>query len=130
VLDTEILFALDPKDPHHKRAVKLLASRSDVVAPDTALLEFAIVLRTMGVRPRTVRDFVLALDQDLARREVTQARTIDGLLLATQCQLESAQGLSYFDSLVAASALSLDRRIVSDDEAFDRVPGLERIPLG
>ena len=37
--------------------------------------------------------------------------------------------LSYFDSLIAASALALDDQVVSVGDSFDRVPGLRRIPL-
>ena len=54
---------------------------------------------------------------------------MDSALIAQQCSLESDYKLTFFDSLLAASALSLDSTIVSDDAAFDLVPGLSRIPL-
>ena len=130
MLDTEVLFAADPKDRHHDKALKLFASRTDIVAPDTALLEFAEVLKTMGVPPPGVRRFVLALDRALSEQGVRQGRTICAQLLARQCELETRIGMTYFDSLIAASALALDGTVVSDDKAFDDVPGLRRIPLG
>ena len=130
MLDTEVLFAADPKDRHHDKALKLLASKTDMVAPDTAILEFAEVLRTMGIPPLGVRRFVLALDQALSKQGVRQERTISAQLLARQCELETRFGLTYFDSLIAASALALDGTVVSDDKAFDGVPGLHRMPLG
>jgi len=37
--------------------------------------------------------------------------------------------LSYFDSLIAASALNIDNTIVSDDKVFDYIVGLKRIPI-
>jgi predicted nucleic acid-binding protein len=129
VLDTEVLFALDPKDVHHKGAVRILSSKTDLVVPDTSLFEYLTVLRTMNVKASDVKQLFLALAQDLSRRGVTQAKTIDALLLTKHSELESDSNLTFFDSLIAASALSLDQAIVSDDKDFDRVPGLKRIQL-
>ena len=129
VLDTEVLFALDPKDAHHKDAIRFLGSRDDLVAPDTSLFEYLTVLRTMNVKPGDVKQLLLALTQELDRRGVPQARTIDLMLLTKHCELESDSGLTFFDSLIAASALSLGEAVVSDDEDFDMVPGLQRIRL-
>lgn len=43
------------------------------------------------------------------------------LLFIRQAEIEEKKGLSYFDSLIAASALAVDGAIiVSDDSAFDR----------
>lgn len=129
MLDTEVLFALDPKDKHHARAAKLFTSRPELVAPDSSMLEFGMVLRTMRVRTPQIKQILLALDQELTKHGASQKRTIDALLLARQCELESTYNLTFFDSLVAASALALDRIVVSDDDSFDIVPGLERIPV-
>ena len=72
---------------------------------------------------------LLAVSEALTRHGVVEVKTASSSLLAIQCELEEAYGLSYFDSLLAASALAVDQRIVSDDEAFDKVPQLNRIPL-
>ena len=128
-LDTEILFALNPKDRHHRQVTRLLGSAADLVVPDTSLFEYMTVMRTMNVKSTDVKQILLALSQDLHSRGIPQAKTIDSLLLVKQCELESDCGLTFFDSLIAASALSLDQSIVSDDEDFDRVPGLRRIGL-
>ena len=130
MLDTEVLFALDPKDVHHTKALKLLSSRFDMVAPDTSLLEFVTVLKAMRVRALERQQLAVLLNQALDDRGVKQVKTIDALLFARQCELESRYGLTFYDSLIASSALALDQKIVSDDRAFDLVPGLERIPLG
>ena len=43
------------------------------------------------------------------------------LLFIRQAEIEEKKGLSYFYSLIAASALAVDGAIiVSDDSAFDR----------
>jgi predicted nucleic acid-binding protein len=60
---------------------------------------------------------------------VKEVKTVSTSLLALQSEIEAGYGLSYFDSLIAASALTLDHRVVSDDEAFDRIPDFERVPI-
>jgi predicted nucleic acid-binding protein len=72
---------------------------------------------------------LLALYEVLKRNNVKEAKTLSLSLLAFQSEIEENYGLSYFDSLLAASALTLDRQVISDDYAFDKVPGLKRIPL-
>lgn len=93
------------------------------------MLEFLLVLRGRGRRPREVRDAVLALKKVLLDCAVTEVRTLDAFLLVLQCEIELKYGLSFFDSLIAASALAVDGKIISDDTAFDRVSGLGRIVL-
>lgn len=129
VADTELLFAVNPRDHKHQHAMKLLKELDGVVVPDTAILEFQVVLRARGRSPLEVKMALLALLEALARFGVKEAKTISVSLLAFQCELEEGYGLSYFDSLIASSASILDRRIVSDDSVFDRVPDIRRIPL-
>jgi len=129
VADTEILFALNPRDPKHPQVLRLLKPRTDVTAPDVAMLEFQLVLRARGRRPAQVKMAMLALHEALVRYRVREVQTLNSNSLALQCELEEKHGLSYFDSLVAAAALALDRKVISSDEAFDGVPGLERVRL-
>ncbi len=130
VADTEVLFALGTKDPKHSQALQLLKGKTDVVAPDVAVLEFQLVLKARGRSPAELRTAMLALREVLARYGVKEAGTISSSSLALRCELEEKYGLSYFDSLVAAAALALDRKVISSDRAFDNVPGLERVPIG
>lgn len=129
VVDTEVLFAFNPDDPKHSRAMRLLRGRGEMAAPDVAVLEFQLVLRGRGRRSAEVKTAMLALHEALARCGVKEMKTLSSSSLALQCELEEKYGLSYFDSLVAAAALALDRKVISSDEAFDNVPGLERISL-
>ncbi|KYH41903.1 MAG: PilT domain-containing protein [Candidatus Bathyarchaeota archaeon B63] len=129
VADTEFLFALNPRDRKHQHAMRLLRELSGLMVPDTAILEFQVVLKARGRRPSQVRAALLALHEVLMRSDVREVKTISTGLLASQSELEERYGLSYFDSLIAASALTLDRQVVSDDEALDEVPGLRRIPI-
>jgi predicted nucleic acid-binding protein len=129
VADTEFLFALNPKDCKHQNAIRLLKEVSNLMVPDTAALEFQAVLRARGRNPSQVKMALLALYEVLKRNNVKEAKTLGLSLLAFQSEIEENYGLSYFDSLLAASALTLDRQVISDDYAFDKVPGLKRIPL-
>ena len=129
VADTELIFALNPRDPRHESALRRIREVRDLAVPDVAILEFQAVLRARGRPPSQVRVALLALRQVLSQHGIREVSTLSTATLAIQCELEERYGLSYFDSLLAASALALDGQIVSDDRAFDRVPGLKRIPL-
>ena len=61
---------------------------------------------------------------------IKEVCTLSTKLLLLQAEIEEKYKLSYFDSLIAASALSVDGVIVSDDKIFERIPGIRRIPLG
>ncbi|MEM2082663.1 MAG: PIN domain-containing protein [Candidatus Bathyarchaeia archaeon] len=132
-LDTEVLFALNPRDRKHEAAMEVLKElrgRGErILVPDTAILEFQAVLRGIGRGPPIIRAAILALRRAIEVNGGREVGAIDSELIARQCEIEEAYGLSYFDSLIAASALRLDGGLVSDDRAFDRVPGIRRIPL-
>lgn len=129
IADTEVLFALNPRDPKHTHAIKTLQDLDNITVPDTSILEFQIVLRGRGRSSSQVRNALLALHEILRRMKVGENKTINITLLALQCELEERHGLTYFDSLIAASALTLDGQVISDDRAFNKIPNLERIPL-
>lgn len=129
VADTELLFGLGDNDPRHPNVMLLLNEIKSVQAPDTAILEFQMVLKARGRSHEQVRLAILALTKALADNKISESKTIDTTLLALQTELESKYGLSYFDSLIAVSALSLDGQVISNDQAFDKVPDLTRIPL-
>lgn len=99
------------------------------MVPDTAALEFQVVLRARGRSPSQVKMALLALHEFLTRSNVKEVKTMSMSLLAFQSELEEMYELRYFDSLVAASALTLDRQVVSDDEAFDRIFNIKRTQL-
>lgn len=129
VADTELIFALNPRDPKHKNALKKIKQTPNLTVPDTAILEFQAVLRARGRTPNQVKTALMALRQILSQHKIKEASTLNTNLLITQCELEKKYGLSYFDSLIAASALALDKQIISDDPAFDKIPDIKRIPL-
>ena len=129
VLDTEVLFAISPNDAKHAQAMSLLRSTNDLVVPDTAFIEFQMVLRARNISSVKIKEAMLDISAVLSENGVKEVRTVGSSLVVTQCELESRYGLTFFDSFIAASALSLDAVVVSDDSSFDLVPGLGRIPL-
>lgn len=128
VIDTEVLFGFNPDDKKHKQVLKILSTEGLKVS-DTALFEFQVVLRARGRNPVEVSTAMKALKHIFESRKIKEASTMSTDLFIKQTEIEEKYGLSYFDSLIAASALAVDSRIVSDDTAFYRVPGLSRIPL-
>ncbi len=129
VIDTEVLFALNPRDTKHQHALNLFKEDISLIVPDTAILEFQMVLRGRGTSVADTKLALVALHEALNRNKVREVNTIGTNLLALQCDLEERHHLSFFDSLIAASALTLDHILVSDDEAFGKIPDLTLIPL-
>lgn len=128
IVDTEFLFALAPLDRKHERAMESLSIRN-LRVPDTALFEFQIVLRARGRKADEVAKAIVAI-REILGRTAREVQTISTDLFLKQAEIEIKYELSYFDSLIAASALLTDAMIVSDDRDFDRVPGLNRIIIG
>lgn len=128
-----MLFALRTKDRLHlvarRRLTQLANENAKLMAPDSAIYEYYTVVRSLGKPPSDTRAVLLALVQKLKTYRIEEKSTFSVRTLALQSKLEAQYGLTYFDSLIAASALSLDAIVVSDDTAFNRVPGLQRISL-
>jgi len=99
------------------------------MVPDTALLEFELVLRGRGLPDSDVIRALNLVGAILKQFRVAQVKTLNLDLLIQHNKIMVNYGLSFFDSLIAASALSLDKTIISDDRDFDRVPGLRRIAI-
>lgn len=62
-------------------------------------------------------------------KKIKEVQTISIDLFILQAEIEEKYGLSYFDGLIAASALSVDGVIISNDKDFDRIEELKRIPI-
>ncbi len=133
VLDTEVIFGLNPNDKHHASTVRILdelaKKAQEILAPDTSIYEFQSVLRGLNKKLPEVKLVLASLKQVFEEHGIKEARTLGIGTILMQCEFEEKYGLSYFDSLIAASAFVLDRVIVSNDRAFDKVPDLARIPI-
>ncbi len=83
--------------------------------PDTALIEFEVVLKSRGLSTNEIRKAIYAIHLILDEYGVKELKTINTFLLITR--------------LIAASALSYDGIIISDDKDFDKIKDLKRIPI-
>ena len=88
VIDTEVVFALNPRDPKHRDALRVLRETPKLMIPDTVLLEFQAVLRSRGRTPSQVRKALLALHQVLVQYGIREVNTLSTNLLVYQCELE------------------------------------------
>ena len=129
VADTDLLFSLNPRDKKHEKAIKIISSVRGIKVPDTALLEFVIVLKARGKSNKDIRDALNALKEIFEMYLIKEVKTIDANLIVKQTEIEEKYGLTFFDSLIASSALKLDKTIISDDKAFDKLPELRRVPI-
>ncbi len=130
VADTELLFLLNPADPRFKAALSTLEKlKGKLYVPDTALLEFEITLKSKGRSNRKVKTALLALKEIFEIYGVIEAQTLNIQTLIRHLEIMYEHGLSFFDSLIASSTLSLDGIVVSDDKDFDKVVDIRRIPI-
>jgi len=129
IADTDLLFALNPKDKKHNNALKIISSVRGIKIPDTALLEFVVVLKARDRSNKEICDAMNALKDIFEMYLIKEVKTIDTDLIINQTKIEEKYGLTFFDSLIASSALKLDKAIISDDKAFDKIPELRRVRI-
>ena len=86
-------------------------------------------MKSRGRSIDEIRRAFLALKRIMLNYEVNEVKTIDTVMLLHHLELMEKYNLSFFDSLIASSALTVDGVIISDDKSFDLVEGLKRIPI-
>jgi len=86
-------------------------------------------LKSRGRSADEIRRALLALKRIMLNYEVNEVKTIDVVMLLQHLELMGKYNLSFFDSLIASSALTVDGIVVSDDKSFNLVEGLKRIPV-
>ena len=126
LLENDVIYAyLNRGDPNHRTAEKIFAKLGKgsmkVEVSDVSLVEMELVYKSEGLDARLLED----LSAVAALPGVDYAPLTPDIAVAS-VYLRNSTGLSFFDSHCAATALSLDRRIISFDRAYDRVPGLSR----
>jgi len=124
LLENDVIFAyLNEYDPKHAIAEnifqKLRNGETSLEISSVGLIEMELIYRSEGMEDKLLKDLAavaalpnvkyIALTPDIAVASVYLRQTLN---------------LTFFDSHYAATALSLDRRIISFDQAYDKVPGL------
>ncbi|MBS7623924.1 PIN domain-containing protein [Candidatus Bathyarchaeota archaeon] len=127
LLENDVIFAfLNEHDPNHTIAekifLKLRGGEVTVGISSVGLVEMELIYRSERVEDKLLGD--LAAIAALPSVEYV-ALTPD--VAVASVYLRQAFDLTFFDSHYAATALSLDRKILSFDQSYDKVHGLTRI---
>jgi len=127
LLENDVIFAyLNEYDPNHAIAErifqKLQNGEISVEISSVSLIEMELIYRSEKMEDKLLKDLAaiaalpnvkyVALTPDMAVASVYLRQTLN---------------LTFFDSHYAATALNLDRKTISFDKAYDRIPGLTRI---
>ena len=127
LLENDLIFAyLNEYDSNHAIAEKIFQKLQNgeisVEISSVSLIEMELIYRSEKMENKLLKDLAaiaalphvkyIALTPDVAVASVYLRQTLN---------------LTFFDSHYAATALNLDRKIISFDQAYDKVPGLTRI---
>ncbi|MGB9760090.1 MAG: type II toxin-antitoxin system VapC family toxin [Thermoproteota archaeon] len=127
LLENDVIFAyLNEYDSNHTIVERIFQKLKDgeinVEISSVSLLEMELIYRSEKMEDKLLKDLAaiaalphvkyVALTPDIAVASVYLRQTLN---------------LTFFDSHYAATALNLDGKIISFDQAYDRVPGLTRI---
>ena len=130
LLENDVIFAyLNEYDSNHTIAErifqKLQNGEINVEISSVSLIEMELIYRSEKMEDKLLKDLAaiaalphvkyITLTPDVAVASVYLRQTLD---------------LTFFDSHYAATALNLDRKVISFDQAYDMVPGLTRIKPG
>jgi predicted nucleic acid-binding protein len=115
-------------DALHGVAVKLFeevarGKLGGAVIPASAYMEYELVLRSRGYNSEAILGDIEAFRRIENLGEVP----LTARVIVEAARLRDKYGLTYFDSLHAASALYHDKTIISTDNAYQKVPGLRTI---
>jgi len=127
LLENDVIFAyLNEYDPKHTTAEvvfkKLEKGETVVEVSSLTLIEMELIYRSEKMEDRLLKDLAA-----IAALPNANYVPLTPEVAVTSVYLRQTSRLTFFDSHYAATALNLDKRIISFDESYDEVPGLSRI---
>ncbi|MCD6244519.1 MAG: type II toxin-antitoxin system VapC family toxin [Candidatus Korarchaeota archaeon] len=127
LMENDVIFAyMNESDENHQAAVKIFQKLREgklrVDISGITLLEMELIYRSQ----RRESELLKVMSALLSLPNVGFIPLTPEIVI-TSIRLREKIGLSFFDSHYAATALYLDGRIISFDEAYDKVPGLVRM---
>lgn len=127
LLENDVIFAyLNEYDTKHDVAEKIFEKLKkgdiSVEISSVSLIEMELIYRSEKRENRLLRDLAALA----ALPHVKYVPFIPDVAV-TSVYLRQTLNLTFFDSHYAATALSLDRKVISFDQAYDKIPGLVRI---
>ncbi len=123
-IDSDLIFALlKPSDRHAFFAGGIISSKEPLYTSIVTLLELEIVVK------RELSDYLSQHVLDLVYEKIPSLKILplSKTNFSKSLELRIKFSLGVFDSIHAAVALSKDKKIVSTDHIFDKIPGLKRI---
>lgn len=126
VIELDMLIGLvNPHDRLHSLAEKLFkevsAGKIKITVASSALLEYELLLRSRGYSEKEIR-----LDIEAFKNMLSEI-PINSDVMVKASELREKFGLTYFDSLHAASAINVDGVIVSTDREYEGIEDLDAI---
>ncbi|MCP8308308.1 MAG: PIN domain-containing protein [archaeon] len=127
LLENDAIFSyLNEYDPNHVVAErifqKLQKGEIKVEISSVSLIEMELIYRSEKMEYKLLEDLAaLAALPNVEYVELTPDVAVASVYL------RQTLNLTFFDSHYAATALNLDGKVVSFDQAYDKVPGLTRI---
>jgi len=127
LLENDVIFAyLNEYDPNHTTAErifqKLQNAEITLEISSVSLIEMELIYRSEKIEEQLLKDLAAIA----ALPNVKYAPLTPDIAVAS-VYLRQTLNLTFFDSHYAATALNQDRKILSFDQAYDKVPGLTRI---
>ncbi len=129
IVEVDVLIAfVNALDKYHEAASRLLKEVTsgkikNVKVAASAYLEYALILRSKGYDEEEIREDLIHFRNMPNLGEAPL--NVDVLIRASKLRKE--YNLTFFDSLHAATALMLDKVIISVDQAYKRIKGLKVI---
>ena len=126
VIELDMIVAfVNPRDRLHDLADRLFSKiatgKVRVAVASSALLEYELILRSRGYPKKEIR-------RDLeAFRSLLPDVPLVSEVIVRASEIRENYGLTYFDSLHAASALSADGVIISVDRDYEKVKELKAV---
>jgi len=127
LLENDIILAyLNEYDPGHATAERIFQKLDDgeisAEISSVSLVEMELIYRSEKKEDRLLKDLAA-----IAALPHVEYVTLTPDVAVASVYLRQTLNLTFFDSHYAATALSLDRKVISFDKKYDNVPGLTRI---
>lgn len=128
ILELDMLIAFtNASDKHHKLAdelfLKIREKKLDTKVASSAYLEYELVHKSKEYSEEEIRTDIEMFKNFPNLKE----EFLNSQIIVKASELRENSGLTYFDSLHAATALLDDKKIISLDLAYDSIDELIRI---
>ena len=129
LIETDTLYSfLNANDINHKFAETIILrvnnGELNVKFSSVSLIELQLIYKSKGIEYEFELDLV-----ELQRIRNIEWALLDAISSLTAIHLRKKYNLSFFDSLHVGIAITLDKQIISQDKEYDKIIGLQRIPL-